>query len=86
MGLLWNDQVPFLEDPAVSKVAGKIGYALIPSNVGEPFSQLEGLIYLIVSKSKHTREAYKFLEFAMSQHVQEEQTLHGSSSIRKSTV
>ena len=35
MGLLWNDQAPFLEDPAVSKVAGKIGYSLIPSNSGE---------------------------------------------------
>ena len=33
MGLLWNDQAPFLEDPAVSKVAGKIGYSLIPSTL-----------------------------------------------------
>ncbi len=32
MGLLWNDQAPFLEDPTVSKVAGKIGYSLIPAN------------------------------------------------------
>jgi len=32
MGLLWSDQAPFLENPAVSKVAGKIGYSLIPSN------------------------------------------------------
>jgi hypothetical protein len=32
MGLLWNDQAPFLKDPAVSKVAGKIAYSLIPAN------------------------------------------------------
>jgi len=62
MGLLWSDQAPLLEDPAVSKVAGKIGYSLIPSNTGEPFSQLEGLTYLIPTESKHPREAYKFLE------------------------
>jgi multiple sugar transport system substrate-binding protein len=85
MGLLWNDQAPFLEDPAVSKVAGKIGYSLIPSNTGEPFSQLEGLTYLIATESKHPREAYKFLEWAMSAQVQDQQQLHGSSSTRKST-
>lgn len=84
MGLLWSDQAPFLEDPAVSKVAGKIGYSLIPSNSGEPFSQLEGLAYLIPTESKHPRDAYKFLEWAMSARVQYQQQLHGSSSIRKS--
>ncbi len=85
MGLLWNDQAPFLEDPAVSKVAGKIGYSLIPSNTGKPFSQLEGLTYLIPTESKHPREAYKFLEWAMSAQVQDQQQLHGNSSTRKST-
>jgi multiple sugar transport system substrate-binding protein len=85
MGLLWNDQAPFLEDPAVSKVAGKIGYSPIPSNSGESFSQLEGLTYLIPTESKHPREAYRFLEWAMSAQVQVQQTLKGSSSARKST-
>jgi len=85
MGLLWNDQAPFLEDPAVSKVAGKIGYSPIPSNSGESFSQLEGLTYLIPTESKHAREAYRFLEWAMSAQVQVQQTLEGSSSARKST-
>jgi multiple sugar transport system substrate-binding protein len=85
MGLLWDDQAPFLEDPAVSKVAGKIGYSLIPANSGKPFSQLEGLTYLIPTESKHPREAYRFMEWAMSAQVQDRQTLHGSSSARKST-
>ena len=85
MGLLWNDQAPFLEDPAVSKVAGKIGYARIPSNSGDPFSQLEGLTYLIPRESKHAREAYRFLEFALSREVQVRQTLDGGTSLRKST-
>ncbi len=85
MGLLWNDQVPFLENPTASKVAGKIGYSLIPSNTGKPFSQLEGLTYLIVSGSKHSRQAYEFLEWAMSQQVQDAQTLHGNFSVRRAT-
>lgn len=85
MGLLWNDQAPFLEDPAVSKVAGKIGYTWIPSNIGKPFSQLEGLTYLIPTESKREREAYRFIEFALSREVQIKQTLDGGSSLRKST-
>lgn len=85
MGILWSDQAPFLEDPRASTVAGKIDYALIPSNSGRPFSQLEGLTYLITAKSQHAREAYKFLEWAQSQRVQVAQTVRGSSSIRQST-
>ncbi|HEX3738108.1 MAG TPA: extracellular solute-binding protein [Terriglobales bacterium] len=85
MGILWSDQAPFLEDPKVSRVAGKIGYALIPSNSAQQFSQLEGLTYLITAKSQHAREAYKFLEWTQSQRVQVAQTLRGSSSIRKAT-
>jgi len=89
MGLLWDDQAPFLEDPKVSQVAGKIGYSLIPSNSPagspQPFSQMEGLTYLIPMESKHPREAYRFIEWAMSAPVQVQQTLKGSSSARKST-
>jgi len=84
IGLLWNDQAPFLEDPAVSKVAGKIGYSLIPSTSGKPFSQMEGLTYLIPTESKYPREAYRFLEWAMSEQVQIQQTLKGGASIRES--
>ena len=85
MGLLWDDQAPFLEDPRVSKVSGKLGYALIPSNSRQPFSQLEGLTYLIPTQSEHPQEAYRFLEFAMSPSAQLELTLHGGMSLRKST-
>jgi multiple sugar transport system substrate-binding protein len=84
MGLLWSDQAPDLEKPG-SKVAGKIGYSLIPSEIPQPFSQLEGLTYLIPTQSKHTAEAYRFIEWAMSSPIQIEQTLHGSESARKST-
>jgi len=85
MGLLWSDQTPFLEDPKVSKVSGKIGYARIPSATGKPFSQLEGLTYLVPAKSRHPRQAYQFLSWALSQKVQVAQTLNGASSVRKTT-
>jgi multiple sugar transport system substrate-binding protein len=81
MGLLWSDQAPFLEEPA-SKVAGRIGYSLIPSSSGEPFSQREGLTYLIPQESMHPREAYRFLEWVMSAQVQELQTMKGGLRFR----
>lgn len=85
MGLLWSDQAAFLENPAVSKVAGKIGYSLIPSNSSRPFSQLEGLTYLIPTESREPREAYRFIEWAMSAQVQTQQTLMGSDAVSKLT-
>jgi multiple sugar transport system substrate-binding protein len=84
MGLLWSDQAYLLEDAATSKVAGKIGYSLIPSNTSQRASQMEGLTYLIPTQSQHPKEAYRFIEWAMSDQVQIQQTLHGSSSIRTS--
>jgi multiple sugar transport system substrate-binding protein len=85
MGILWHDQTPFLEDPSQSKVAGKMGYSLIPSAIGRPFSQLEGWAYLIPTKSPHPREAYRFIEWAMSRSVQIQQTLGGGASALRST-
>jgi multiple sugar transport system substrate-binding protein len=84
MGLLWSDQAYLLEDPSTSKVAGKIGYSLIPSNTTKQSSQLEGLTYLIPTQSQHPKEAYRFIEWAMSDPLQVQQTLDGSTSIRKS--
>jgi multiple sugar transport system substrate-binding protein len=80
MGILWHDQTPLLEDPSASKVAGKMGYALIPSPSGQPVAQLEGWSYLIPTESKHPREAYRFMEWAMRKNVQMEQTLKGGAS------
>ena len=84
MGLLWSDQAYLLEDQANSKVAGKIGYSLIPSNTSQRSSQLEGLTYLVTTQSQHPKEAYRFIEWAMSAQVQTQQTLEGSTSIRQS--
>jgi len=85
MGLLWNDQAPLLEDTSQSKVAGKIGYSLIPSAVGKPFSQLEGWTYLIPKESRHPREAYRFMEWALSPEVQIAETFQGGTSPTKAT-
>lgn len=85
MGILWHDQTPLLEDASVSKVVGKMGYALIPAATGRPFSQLEGWTYLIPTESKHPREAYRLIEWALSRDVQIQQTLNGGASALRST-
>jgi multiple sugar transport system substrate-binding protein len=85
MGILWHDQTPLLEDRSVSKVVGKMGYSMIPSAINKPFSQLEGWTYLIPKESKHPRESFRFIEWAMSPDVQIQQTLKGGASPLKST-
>ena len=85
MGLLWSDQAHFLEDPAISKVAGKIGYSLVPSASTKPASQMEGLTYLIPSESHDSKDAYRFMEWALSNQMQVQQALKGSGSLRIST-
>lgn len=85
MGLLWSDQAHFLENPAVSKVAGKIGYSLIPTETGKPVSQMEGLTYMIPASSQDPKNAYRFMEWALSQQMQVQQTLKGNGSIRVDT-
>jgi multiple sugar transport system substrate-binding protein len=85
IGLLWSDQTHFLEDPAVSKVAGKIGYSLVPSASGKPASQMEGLTYLIPTESRDPKDAYRFMEWALSNQMQIQQTLKGGDSLRAST-
>jgi multiple sugar transport system substrate-binding protein len=84
MGLLWSDQAYLVEDAATSKVAGKIGYSLIPSNTTHRASQMEGLTWLMPTGGSHPKEAYRFLEWVLSSQVQISQTLHGSNSIRES--
>jgi len=84
MGLLWSDQAYLLEDHSTPKVVGKIGYSLIPTNTSQRTSQLEGLTYLVPTESQHPKEAYRFIEWAMSAQVQLQQTLNGSTSIRES--
>jgi multiple sugar transport system substrate-binding protein len=82
MGLLWSDQAHFLEDSAVSKVAGKIGYSLVPSASAKPASQMEGLTYLIPAESRDPKDAYRFMEWALSNQMQIQQALKGSGSLR----
>jgi multiple sugar transport system substrate-binding protein len=85
LGLMWSDSVPFLEDATQSKVAGKIGYGLVPTPDGRGTAQLEGWTYLIPTESKNPRAALTFMLWAMRKDVQVAQMVKGGASPRRST-
>jgi multiple sugar transport system substrate-binding protein len=58
------------EDPAKSKVAGKVGYALIPAGAGgKPYSGLWTWALGINSATKNKEAAWLFVQWATAQHT-----------------
>lgn len=80
--IMWNDATYAVEDPAQSKVAGKMGFDLIPQGKGGRVGQVEGWTYLIPSKSKNPEAAYLFIQWMMAFDQQLEQHLNGGASAR----
>jgi multiple sugar transport system substrate-binding protein len=72
----WSDFVRDVEDPAKSKVAGKVGYALMPGKPDAPVNNVPGIIPgegyaslggwgLVMNKdSKNKEAAWKFIAWA----------------------
>ncbi|MBC7978224.1 MAG: sugar ABC transporter substrate-binding protein [Myxococcales bacterium] len=82
---MWNDSTYAVENPAQSKVAGKMGFAMLPvqptSKAGK-VSQIEGWTYLIPSYSKHPEAAYLFVQWMMGFDQQLAQHLGGGATAR----
>jgi multiple sugar transport system substrate-binding protein len=85
LAIMWHDSAPWAENPADSKMAGKIGYAPPPSTSGKPVIQLEGHTFLIPSHARHPREAFKLMTWFFGSEVQVAYTLQGGLSPRVST-
>ncbi len=87
MVIMWNDATYAVDYSKESKVAGKMGFAMIPKTkkYNKRVGQLEGWSYLIPKKSNHSKEAYLFIEWMMKEENQIEQHLNGGASARKST-
>ena len=83
--LMWNDATYALEDPEQSKVAGKMGYALVPSGAAGVVQQIGGQSYYIPTASKQPDAAYLFIQWMMSHEMQIRQQKLGGSSARRST-
>jgi multiple sugar transport system substrate-binding protein len=80
--IMWNDATYAVEDPKQSKVAGKMGFDVIPQGKGGKVGQIEGWTYLIPAHSKNKEAAYLFIQWMMQSRQQLEQHLNGGASAR----
>lgn len=83
--IMWNDSTYAVEDPAQSKVSGKMGFATIPVQPGSKagkVGQIEGWTYLIPNDSKNPEAAYLFIQWMMAFDQQLAQHLGGGASSR----
>lgn len=80
--IMWNDATYAVEDPKQSRVAGKLGFDLVPQGEGGKVGQIEGWTYLIPAQSKNPEAAYLFIQWMMAFDQQLEQHLHGGASAR----
>jgi multiple sugar transport system substrate-binding protein len=70
--ITWGDTTGAMEDPADSTVAGKMGYASMPSLDGAKpgAADLGAWTYTINSSGKNKEAAYLFMAWALSQNAQ----------------
>ncbi len=72
------------EDKEKSKVAGKVGYAVLPAGPGGHFSPIFGNAVAISSQSKNQGPAYFFAQWATSKPSAVKELLDGTGSARMS--
>jgi len=85
MCLMWSDSTYALEDPKQSKVAGKMGYAMVPEGKAGRLHEIGGQSYYIPVSAKTPEAAYLFVEWMLQADNQIRQQKLGGASPRKST-
>ncbi len=81
--IMWNDATyAVAEDAAASRVAGKMGFDMVPQGKGGKVAQVEGWTYLIPKYSKNKGAAYLFIQWMMGFDQQLEQHLNGGATSR----
>jgi len=87
MAIEWNDCAIGIEDPASSKVVGKMGYGTLPVHpkVGRNVSHFGAWTYVINNYSKKKDAAYLFISWAVSPETQLKWANKGGVPCRLST-
>ncbi len=87
-GFIWPAEITdIVENPSVSKVVGKMGYALAPAGPGGTHAPLIGNWMLGIPKgSKNQRWAYEFILWATSARIQKPYAEGGGIPFRKSVL
>ncbi|MBU7314494.1 ABC transporter substrate-binding protein [Paenibacillus oleatilyticus] len=77
--LNWTYMYDMANDPKESKVVGKVGIAAVPGTAKKPSATTNGGMGLAISKkSKHSDEAWKFIQFLSSKEFQKK---HAQSAL-----
>jgi len=72
------------EDKEKSKIAGKVGYAVLPAGPGGHFSPIFGNAVAVSAQSKNPGAAYFFAQWATSKQSAVKELLEGTGSARMS--
>jgi multiple sugar transport system substrate-binding protein len=85
---LYFDGVNFanqFEDPAKSKIAGRVGYAVLPAGPGGHFSPIFGAAMAVSAQSRNKEAAYLFTQWATNKANAVRELLAGVGVARTST-
>ena len=87
MAIMWSDSIAAVEDPSSSRISESVGYASNPvfEKNGKPTFAFGGWGFFINAKSKHTNEAFKFIQWCNRPSVQLEWALKGGIPATLST-
>jgi multiple sugar transport system substrate-binding protein len=81
--IMWNDATyAVAEDASQSKVAGRMGFDIVPQGEGGKTGQVEGWTYLIPNYAEDKEAAYLFIQWMMGYDQQLEQHMNGGATSR----
>ena len=69
---------------ASRRLSGRYGYARLPTAGGKRVTLVASDLFVIPESAPHPREAFEFMQWAMTHQVQLSQTLNGGFSARPS--
>src|SRR5262249_43717223 len=84
MSINWPAWISAMDDPAKSKVMGKIEFALMPSEKRKGVAQLGTWLLAVPAASKHRDRAFEFLYWATGRDAMKRAVLHGNPPTRRS--
>src|SRR5262245_31098276 len=83
-GVMWHDRAPRVDDVRESKFAGRFAYTGIPSASGTRATLVETDLLVIPESARHPREAFDFMQWALTHEVQSALASNGGFSPRPS--
>ena len=84
MSINWPAWIAAMDDPAKSKVVGKIGFSPMPSGREPGVGELGSWLIAVSAASRHTADAFDFLYWATDAAQMKEAALRGNPPTRRS--